>query len=328
MRHWTRYLMGGATAALVLAFALILTAGPVGAAKTLVPIGTGAAGGYYFVLGAAIAKVLNQQARDLNVVPQAVQGSAESIKLVSNGELKLGLGVVDALYFAGRGEREFDRPYTDARLVVPLPYVTMVMVVLKDSPVRMPGDVKGKSVAANSKTTESMNVAWFKEYGLEPDAYTRRILNYNEQASALKDGNLDVAVMPAWPRSANILELANSRPIRLVGVEGEKQKAFDAKYPYWTAVSVPGRTYPGQDGEIQGPGLFGYLIANKSVDEQTVYEVTKTILENAEEIGKVHPSGREMTLDLVKLYVQKKVTPGTFHPGAARYLAEHGVRVN
>jgi hypothetical protein len=163
---------------------------------------------------------------------------------------------------------------------------------------------------------------------LAPDAYARRILNYNEQASALKDGNLDVAVMPAWPRSANILELANSRPIRLVGVEGEKQKAFDAKYPYWTAVGVPGRTYPGQDAEVQGPGLFGYLIANKSVDEQTVYEVTKTILENAEEIGKIHPSGREMTLDLVKLYVQKKVTPGTFHPGAARYLAEHGVRVN
>jgi hypothetical protein len=298
------------------------------AAKNLVPMGTGASGGYYFVLGAAISKVLNQYGRDLNVIPQSVQGSAESTKLVNSGELRLGLAVVDALHFAVRGEREFDRRYTDVRLVVPLPYVTMAGVMLKDSPIKNIGDLKGRSVAANSKTTEAVNVALLNEYGLGPDDYKRRILNYTEQASALKDGNLDVAVMPAWPRSATILELANSRPIRFLIIDQEHLKAFDAKYPYWTAVAVPAGTYPGQDREILAPGLFGYVITNKSADEQLVYEITKAILEHAEEIGKIHPSGKDMTLDLVKLYVQKKVMPTAFHPGAVRYLTEHGVRPN
>lgn len=327
--HRMRVTRFAAPCAVVLAtFVLFGPAETVTAAKKLVPMGTGASGGYYFVLGAAISKVLNQYGQDVNVVPQSVQGSAESTKLVSSGDLTLGLAVVDALHFATRGEREFNRPYTDFRLVVPLPYVTMAFIVLQDSAVKNISDIKGRSVAANSKTTESVNVALLKEYGLGPDDYKRRILNYTEQTAALKDGNLDVAVMPAWPRSANILELASSRPIRFLGIDQNRLKTFDAKYPYWTTVSIPANTYPRQDHESPGPGLFGYVIASKGAPDQLVYDVTKAILEHAEDIGRIHPSGKNMTLDLVKFYVEKKVMPAPFHPGALRYLTEHGVRPN
>jgi TRAP transporter TAXI family solute receptor len=327
MKTWSGLPDRRRSAAIAMLLVALLIVPSVIEAKRMVPMGTGASGQYYFVLGAAIAKILNQHGHDLNVVPQSVQGSAQTTKLVSSGELQLGLAVVDALHFGARGEREFDRAYADFRLVIPLPYVTMVLVTLEEGSVKSMTDIKGRSVAANSKTTEAMNSALFKEYGLGVDDYKRRILNYTEQASALKDRSLDAAVMPAWPRSATILELANSRPIRLINVDPEREKTFNAKYPYWTMATVPANTYPGQDNVVTGPGFFGYLIANKAADEKVIYDVAKAVLENSEAIGKIHPSGKDLTLDLVKIYIEKKVMPAAFHPGAARYLAERGIRV-
>ena len=64
-------------------------------------------------------------------------------------------------------------------------------------------------------------------------------------------------------------------------------------------------------------------IVSADTDEDTVYNVTKAIFDNAEAIKGEHAKGAELSID--------NATSGMtapFHKGAARYFAEKGVTVN
>ncbi len=58
--------------------------------------------------------------------------------------------------------------------------------------------------------------------------------------------------------------------------------------------------------------------------EDIVYEITKTIYENAEKFGSYHAVGKGVTKDNVATLSYPEEM---FHPGAVRFYREHGIKI-
>ena len=63
-----------------------------------------------------------------------------------------------------------------------------------------------------------------------------------------------------------------------------------------------------------------HLITHADTDEETVYQITKTIYENAADVQKRHAIGKAINPQVVV-----RNTGTEFHPGAVRYYKEIGI---
>jgi TRAP-type uncharacterized transport system substrate-binding protein len=65
------------------------------------------------------------------------------------------------------------------------------------------------------------------------------------------------------------------------------------------------------------------LVVNASMPDQLAYDITKTIFEKRDDLVAVHKEAAN-----IKLENQSLANAGIpFHPGAAKYLAEKGMKV-
>jgi len=60
------------------------------------------------------------------------------------------------------------------------------------------------------------------------------------------------------------------------------------------------------------------------MDEKTAYNIVKTIFDRKDDIVAVHKEALNFKLDSQK----QAATPIPFHPGALKYFAEKGIKVN
>ena len=65
---------------------------------------------------------------------------------------------------------------------------------------------------------------------------------------------------------------------------------------------------------------YMHLITHEKVDEETVYQITKTLYEAREKVAGIHPAGNAIN---PKTAVRQTGTP--FHLGAIRYYKEAGI---
>jgi hypothetical protein len=63
-----------------------------------------------------------------------------------------------------------------------------------------------------------------------------------------------------------------------------------------------------------------HLIASATADEELIYQITKTLYENREQVVAKHPAGRAINPKNVA-----RDTGTLFHPGARRYYEEVGI---
>jgi TRAP transporter TAXI family solute receptor len=152
-------------------------------------------------------------------------------------------------------------------------------------------DIKGKRIATNSPASRAMIDPALAAHGVKGGDVQHRTLNYSEQVSAMKDGSLDVGFFAAAPRNASVMELAATRPIRVLGLDPDRAREFGQAYPYWTPLTLPAGTYPGQTGAVR----------------------------------ELHPGGKEFTVEKTKFFVDNQMVPAPFHPGAERYWREKGI---
>jgi TRAP transporter TAXI family solute receptor len=70
--------------------------------------------------------------------------------------------------------------------------------------------------------------------------------------------------------------------------------------------------------------VMNILVAHESMDDKTAYNIVKTIFEKRDDLINVHKEAANFKLENQKA----TATPIPFHPGAAKYFAEKGVKLN
>ncbi|HEX7128117.1 MAG TPA: TAXI family TRAP transporter solute-binding subunit [Thermodesulfobacteriota bacterium] len=311
---------------LVLVLAALLLAPALTLSATRISIGTGSSGGVYFFVGNAMTSLLNKHMAGLNATPEPVTGSAHASKLVDSGDLALALAEVATAYHGYRGSRkDFPKPLENIRFVMGGMASGQAPVVWADSPIKSWADIKGKRIATNSPASLAMVTPLLEMHGIEMSDVDHKTLNYTEQVSAMKDGNLDVAFMAPAPRNASVMDLGARRAIRILGLAPDTAKEYARRYPHWSPITLKAGTYDGQKADVIMPAYHTAVIANKDVDADLIYGIVKTVIEHNKEFGEMHESGKEFTVERTRDFLRQEMVPAPFHPGAERFWREKGV---
>ena len=136
----------------------------------------------------------------------------------------------------------------------------------------------------------------------------------------MQNGTLDACFVTAGVPNAALQELAFTAGLILIPVGGNEADAICNKYSFYTKTVIPAGTYKGTDTDTEALAIKATLAVNANLDENTVYEMTKTLFENLDELGSAHAKGKEVSAESAVTGVSVP-----FHPGAAKYFKEAGV---
>lgn len=158
-------------------------------------------------------------------------------------------------------------------------------------------------------------------YGMSFDDIQVNNLSFGDSATALKDDKIDAFFCVAGAPTTAVVELATSNAINVLEIDDEHAEKLIADYPFYTKFNVPGGAYKGVDSDVQTVAVVATYIVSNDLDEKIVYEMTKALFENADEIAAAHPKGAELNPEYSVSGISIPM-----HPGALKYYKEIGVR--
>ncbi|MDD7610287.1 MAG: TAXI family TRAP transporter solute-binding subunit [Spirochaetales bacterium] len=286
-------------------------------------LATGGTGGTYYPFGGAIANIWNTKIENMNVTAQATGASAENLRLINKGEAEYAIVQNDVMDYAYNGTDLFAGEKLANIMTIGTLYPEVVQIaVSKDSGIKSIADFKGKRISVgDAGSGVEFNAKQIMEgYGLTFDDIKKSNLSFKESAEGIQNGTLDGCFVTAGVPNAALQELAFTAGLTLVPVDGEAAKKICEKYGYYTQTTIPGGTYKGTDDDTPALAIKATLAVSSKLDDQTVYEMTKALFENLDELATAHAKGKEVS---AKAAVTGVSVP--FHPGAKKYFKEIGL---
>lgn len=307
--------------ALVLAL-LALAAMLVGCApkQRFITIGTGGTAGTYFPLGGALAEIWNKNIPGMNANATSTGASAANVALLKDGKVDVIFVQNDAAYYALNDlELYKGKAMPDIRGLASLYDETCQLVALASSNIKTIADLKGKrvSVGAAGSGVEANARQILEAAGLTYDDIKVQYLSFAESASNLKDGNIDAAFNTAGAPTAAIQDLAASKKIVLVPVDGAAADTLMAKWAFYTRTTIPAGTYQGVDFDVTTVSVKSMLAVSAKLEDKVVYDMLKTMFANGERLAASHKKGADIKIETA--------TDGMsipLHPGAEKFYKE------
>ena len=305
-------------------FAVVLLAGCSKAnAKKDYILATGGTGGTYYPFGGAIANIWNTKIENMNVTAQATGASAENLRLINKGDAEFGTVQNDVMDYAFNGTDMFAGEKLSNIATIGTLYPEVIQIaVSENSGINSIYDFKGKRISVgDAGSGVEFNAKQIMEgYGLTFNDIKKSNLSFKESAEAIQNGTLDGCFFTAGVPNAALQELAFSAGLKLIPVSGNEAATVMDKYGYYTATTIPGGTYKGSDEDVPALAIKATLAVSASLDEDTVYEMTKALFENLQELGNAHAKGKEVSAASAVTGVSVP-----FHPGAVKYYKEIGL---
>lgn len=307
---------------LVLSLALLLTGLTAMAATEYLGITTGGTGGTYYPLGGEIAALWMKHIPDLDVSVQSSGGSKDNILKMNNNEAELGTVQNDVMYYAYKGDQDFFAgEVIDSFVAIGSLYPELVQVVVAaDSDIKTISDLKGKnvSVGAVGSGVYFNAVQLLAEAGLTLEDIKPQHLSFDESATSFQNRQLDAFFITAGLPNPSIMDVASKQKVRLIGLEEAQMKSLQEKYAFYVPFLVPAGTYDGMDADVTVPSMNAVLIVKKDLADDLVYEMTKVLFENKDEL--THAKKEFISAE----YAVQGI-PVPFHPGAEKYFTEKGL---
>ena len=309
-----------------------LAAGLVAAAAQAqtISIGTGGTGGVYYPLGGGIAAVLSKYVPGMQATAEVTGGSVANLQLVGTGKPYLAMTMADAGLDAYKGQQKFQGKAVPVRTLMVMYPNRMHVVSITATGIKSIADLKGKRVSTGSggSATEVMAFRVIEAAGLDKDKDMRRErLGVAESVNALKDRKIDAFFWVGGLPTAAVTDLANSPGVTIQMIDhAELVPAMNKKWGELYVKDVIAKdVYRGMAADNHQATVTNLLVAHESMDTQTAYNVVKAIFEHREELIRVHKEAANFVLEK-----QKTAATGgiPWHPGALKYFAEKGVKLD
>jgi len=205
----------------------------------------------------------------------------------------------------------------------------MHVVSIEGRGVSRMADLKGKRVSTGSpgSATEVMAFRLIEAAGLDKDSDMKRErLGVAESVNAIKDGKIDAFFWVGGLPTAAVTDLANTPNTKIKMIDhADAVAAMNKKYGnLYVEDSIPMATYKGMDSDNKQATVMNILVAHEAMDEKTAYDIVKAIFDRRDDLIAVHKESANIKLENQKA----SATPIPYHPGALKYFAEKGVKVN
>jgi len=294
-----------------------------------ISIATGGTGGVYYPMGGGIAAVLSKYVPGMQATAEVTGGSVANLQLIGTGKPYIALSMADATLDAYKGQDKFKGKAVPVRTLMVLYPNRMHVVTVEGTGIVKISDLKGKRVSTGSggSATEVMAFRVIEAAGLDKDKdMTRERLGAAESVNALKDRKIDAFFWVGGLPTAAVTDLANTpgTKIRLVDI-ADLVPAMNQKYGNLYVKDVIAKdVYKGMDADNHQATVMNLLVAHQSMDDKTAYDIVKAVFDHREELIRVHKEAANFKLENQKT----DASSIPWHPGAVKYFAEQGIKIN
>jgi uncharacterized protein len=274
-------------------------------------LGTATSGGGFPLYGDAFAEMVNAQEPTLRIQTRNTKGSTENVPLLEAKKLDLALvaGEVASAALAAPG--------TPLRIVAAMYSSPGMFVVRGDSAYRSIADLRGKPVVlgtqASGVTMLGRTVLDSLEIQIQPIILEKAAdgppMLLDRRAEALWGAGV------GWPAFTALAKSGG----RFIAPDAAEIQAILQKNPALQAVTLPARSYPGQDAALPSVGSWSYVLTTRELKEDTAYLLARAIhwaeaplaarLEQARETTMANTAAAAPRAELI-------------HPGVLKYLQE------
>lgn len=311
---------------IVLVSVFVLSTPSFSSSKRIITVYTSGVGGTAYVLGGAIATVINKHLPEVQMVVEATGGTIASVRFIAEkfekNQEAFGLSDSQGLYFAYEGKKPFTQRYEMIRAITHLYSSGVNLVVPKNSPIKSYADLQGKKVAIGPAGSglASMSVDLIAAHGVQKEGYKYIYLGFKEVPEGIKDGSIDAGfVAGSYPVPA-LVELSLQKELRIVPVEEKVLKKILSESPFFATDTLKPGAYKGVEKETSILVFGVNLETHSKSDPELIYKITKTLFEHRDELIQIHPVAKEISLE----NAMKTIT-FPFHPGTEKYFKEVGV---
>jgi uncharacterized protein len=283
---------------------------------------TGPQGGSWIPLGGQLKDMWEKAipGTSLQVMPGA---GIANVRAIEEDKADVGFGNSISTVDAMAGNAPFNKPHDKVCNVATLYPQYFHFVVLANSGINSPADLKGKSLTTQQRgnTGEQITRQFLEVNGVKYADLKVSLVGYTDSVTQMQDGHAVAFGLTTQIPAGAVMDLASAREIKLLDQSDsiEKMKKLN---PGYNLITIPKGTYPKQDKDVNVIGFHTHVVASCKLPEQTVYAMTKSIADNTKTLATV---AKDIAALNTKGMAADIGVP--FHPGAAKYYKEAGITV-
>jgi uncharacterized protein len=291
-------------------------------------IATGGTGGVYYPLGGGMAAVLSKYVSGMQATAEVTGGSVANLQLIGTGKPYLGMTMADATLDAYKGEDKFKGKPVPVRTLLVMYPNRMHVVTIEGTGINSMKDLKGKRVSTGSggSATEVMAFRVIEAAGLDKDRDMKRErLGVAESVNAIKDRKIDAFFWVGGLPTAAVTDLANTPGVKIKMVDhADVVDAMNKKYgKLYVKDTISKDVYHGMEKDNHIATVNNLLVANQNMDDKTAYNIVKAVFDHKDDLVRTHKEAENIKLENQK----KDASPVPWHPGAVKYFAEKGIKI-
>ena len=274
-------------------------------------LGTATPGGGFPLYGAAFSEMVNAQEPRIRVAPRNTKGSTENVPLLEAGKLDLALvaGEVASAALA--------KPDTPLRIVAAMYASPGMFIVRADSPHRSISDLRGKPVVLGTQASGVTALGRTVLGSLDIEVKPIILEKAADGPPMLMDGRAEAlwGAGVGWPAFDALAKQGG----RFITPNASEVQSILQKNPALQAVTLPAKSYPGQDAALPSVGSWSYVLANKSLSSESAYLLARAVHRAEGPLAARLEQARETTLENTAAAAPRREL---LHPGVLKYLSE------
>lgn len=285
-------------------------------------LGTSTTGSTYYVMGTGWADIMQDAVPGTEISIESTPGGITNIQSMASGDMDLGMTTT---WLAGQAKDGTDwaegTKYNNCRSLFPTHCSYLYIFTLADSGIESIYDIEGKICGTGPLGSTSGDAAplVLEALGITPKSVTN--LDSTGVCDALKDGTIDVGFGVTGAPASWMLDLETTKDVKIIALSTEEIADILEAQPYWASGAIPGGIYKNHDEDIPCITFWNIVIANDTLSEELVYNLTKATYENVEELVKVDSNAASIDVSNIDTMTMP------LHPGALKYYEEIGIDI-
>jgi TRAP transporter TAXI family solute receptor len=284
-------------------------------AVIILVLGTATPGGGFPLYGDAFAEMVNAQEPRLRIQPRNTKGSSENVPLLEEGKLDLALvaGEIAAAALA--------KPGTPLRVVAAMYSSPGMFIVKADSPHRAISDLRGKPVVMGTQASGVTQLGRTVLASLGVEVKPIFLEKAADGPPMLMDGRAEAlwGAGVGWPAFTALAKQGG----RFIVPDSSETKTILAKNAALQAVTLPAKSYPGQDEPLPSVGSWSYVLTNKEMKDETAYLLARAVHRAEAPLAARLEQARETTMANTLAAAPRREL---VHPGVLKYLQQAGIK--
>ncbi len=297
--------------------------------KVFLSVATASTGGTYYPIGVGLANIWSHalESGEIRVTGQSSAGSVENIDLLRKNEAQLAILQSLVAVEAYQGSGSFaDNRYQKLRSISML-WPNVEHFLLQNSRVKEGtlSDIKGTrfSVGPQASGNELSTMLIMRGMGMSKADISPEYLGYGDTVSSMRDGRLDGGSLSAGVPAAAVIDMyASGMDARVLDVTDQQLAGVNAQLNSWFRFVIDANTYPRQTEAIATIAQPNILVSSVQIDDETIYQLTKTMFERLTEVRQIHSAAKYISLENALNGISVPL-----HNGAYRYYLEAGIDI-